>query len=72
MLLTEKQQHSETVWPPHPGLHMHRKLKQVKCTHTHSLTHTHTHTGVAQTRHNVGHTSAHAHLAGQTGSRLCL
>lgn len=43
-----------------PDLHMHGKLKQVSA---HLQTHTYTHTckGVAQTRHNGGHTSAHAH-----------
>lgn len=59
---------------------MHRKLKQGSthlqtrthththvCTYTHVHTHTHTHKGVARTRHNRRRTSAHAHLAGQTG-----
>lgn len=50
-----------------PDLHMHEKLKQASA---HPQTHTYTHTckGVAQTRHNRGRTSAHAHTAGQTGT----
>lgn len=44
--------HSETVQPPHPGLHMHRKLKQV---HTHTSTHTHT------DLHTLTHTHPHLH-----------
>lgn len=54
-----------TPWPAHA-----QKAQADKCAPTD--THTHTCKGVAQTRHNVGHTSAHAHLAGQTGSRWSL
>lgn len=36
-------------------------------THTHVHTRTHTRKGMARTRHNRRRTSAHAHLAGQTG-----
>lgn len=40
--------------------------------HTHTHTRTHTCKGMAQTRHNRGRTSAHAHTAGQTGGRFRL
>lgn len=64
MLLTVRGSltHSETVQPPHPGLHMHRKLKQVH-THiyTHSYTPAHTHTHLHTLTHLHTHTPTHTY-----------
>ena len=45
-----------------------REAQAGKCAPTDTHVHTHTCKGVAQTRHNRGRTSAHAHTAGQTGT----
>lgn len=49
-------------------VHTYRHTHAHTYVRTHARTRTHTRKGVAWTRHNRRHTSAHAHLAGQTGA----